>query len=155
MSDTSEDGFLARGEEGTQAAGSNLARTLAPGDLVLLTGDVGTGKSTLVRAALRELGVSGAIPSPTFTIGRIYDQPGQRIPAAHLDLYRIGELDQEDPGLLAGYFGPDRVTFVEWPGGGAVALSEMANRVIEVNIDDTSRETRRITIRPRDIRVYR
>jgi tRNA threonylcarbamoyladenosine biosynthesis protein TsaE len=145
MSGAPDHGFLARGEAGTQAAGGELAAALEPGDLVLLTGEVGAGKSTLVRAALRGLGVSGAIPSPTFTIGRIYDQPGQRIPAAHLDLYRIGELDQEDPGLLAGYFGPDRVTFVEWPGGAEGELIEMATRVIRVTIDHETRESRRIT----------
>jgi len=146
MSGTPEDGILARGEAGTQAAGRELAGHLAPGDLVLLAGEVGAGKSTLVRAALRELGVTGAIPSPTFTIGRAYDDPGQRMPAAHLDLYRLGDLAGEDPGLLADYFGPDRVTFVEWPGGAEGELTEMATRVVRVAIDHVDRESRKIRV---------
>lgn len=139
-------GETARGRAGTEEVGRDLARRLEPGDLVLLRGEVGAGKSTLVRAALRELGVTGAIPSPTFTIGRLYDGPEQRMPAAHLDLYRLGDLADEDPGLLAEYFGSDRVTFAEWPGGAEGELTEMATRVIRVAIDHMDQESRRISV---------
>jgi len=137
---------LVRGPGETEAEGRKLAAWLEPGDLVLVNGEVGAGKSTLIRATMRELGVSGAITSPTFTIGRLYEGEGQRMPVAHLDLYRLGGLESEDPGLLAEYFGPDRVSFVEWPGGSSGELSEMATRTIRVAIDHIDAESRRITV---------
>lgn len=145
---TPEAGFIAHGQAETEAAGRDLAALIEPGDLILISGEVGAGKSTLVRAALRQLGVAGAIPSPTFTIGRLYEQPSQRMPVSHLDLYRLGGLGEEDPGLLAEYLGLDRAAFVEWPGGSAGELSEMATRVGRVAIDHIDSESRRIRIDP-------
>lgn len=97
------------GPEATEAAGAELAATLAPGDVVAVSGELGAGKTTFVRGALRALGVTDRITSPTFVIGHLY---GDRF--AHLDLYRLGDAD-EDPGLLDPYFGPHLITFVEWP----------------------------------------
>jgi tRNA threonylcarbamoyladenosine biosynthesis protein TsaE len=79
---------------------------------VLVSGELGAGKTTFVRGACRALGVRGPVTSPTFTIARRYDGD---VPISHLDLYRLGDLDDEDPALLAGELAPDRVTFVEWP----------------------------------------
>lgn len=93
----------------TEQAGAQLAAELSPGDVVLVSGDLGAGKTTLVRGALRALGHTGEVTSPTFVVGILYER------AAHLDLYRLGGLEGEDPGLLDPYFGPDLVTFVEWP----------------------------------------
>lgn len=101
------------GPEGTERAGAELAASLAPGDVVLVSGDLGAGKTTFVRGALRALGVTEAVTSPTFVVGVLHD--GARGPVAHLDLYRLSGLHDEDPGLLDPYFGPDTVTFVEWP----------------------------------------
>ncbi len=139
---------LVHGADQTERAGRELAQRVEPGDVVLVTGEVGTGKSTLVRAALRELGVQGAIPSPTFTIGRLYDGPGQRMPVSHLDLYRLGDLAAEDPDLLAEYFGPDRAAFVEWPGDSSGELSEMATRIHRVAIAHVDMSSRRIRLEP-------
>lgn len=138
---------LARGADETEAAGRDLAAGLEPGDLVLVNGEVGAGKSTLIRAAMRELGVEGAIPSPTFTIGRLYEGASQRMPVAHLDLYRLGALENEDPELLDQYFGPDRVSFVEWPGAAEGELSETATRVVRVAVEHIDPESRRITVK--------
>jgi tRNA threonylcarbamoyladenosine biosynthesis protein TsaE len=80
---------------------------------VLVSGELGAGKTTFVRGAARALGVTEPVTSPTFVVGHLYDAPRGRV--AHLDLYRLGGLDDEDPGLLDPYFGPDLVTFVEWP----------------------------------------
>ena len=101
------------GPAATEQAGAALAGDLRPGDVVLVSGDLGAGKTTLVRGALRALGVTGAVTSPTFVVGLLYD--GAAGPLAHLDLYRLAGLAGEDPGLLDPYFGPDTITFVEWP----------------------------------------
>ena len=97
----------------TEQAGAQLARTLSPGDVVLVSGDLGAGKTTLVRGALRALGVTEPVTSPTFVVGLLYDAAGGR--AAHLDLYRLAGLADEDPGLLDPYFADDVITFIEWP----------------------------------------
>ncbi|MGK2931917.1 MAG: tRNA (adenosine(37)-N6)-threonylcarbamoyltransferase complex ATPase subunit type 1 TsaE [Solirubrobacterales bacterium] len=129
--------------EETERLGRDLARDLAPGDLVLLKGEVGTGKSTLVRAAMRELGVEGAIPSPTFTIGRTY---AGRVPVSHLDLHRVGSISDEDPGLLNEYFGPEKVVFVEWPGESEADLSASAMRIRSVRLAHAGGDRRTIEI---------
>lgn len=99
--------------EATEAAGAQLAAGLLPGDVVLVSGDLGAGKTTFVRGAMRALGVTGPVTSPTFVVGLLYE--GARGHVAHLDLYRLGDLAAEDPGLLDPYFGPGIVSFVEWP----------------------------------------
>jgi tRNA threonylcarbamoyladenosine biosynthesis protein TsaE len=101
------------GPEATERAGAELAAQLSLGDVVLVSGDLGSGKTTFVRGALRSLGVTEAITSPTFVVGVLYD--GTAGPLAHIDLYRLAGLQDEDPGLLDPYFGPDTITFVEWP----------------------------------------
>ena len=106
--------------EQTEALGAALALDLRPGDVVLVAGDLGAGKTTFVRGAARALGVDEPVTSPTFTIGARY--PG-RVPVAHLDLFRLGgDLEGEDPGLLDDYMTPDAVAFVEWPDAAAPEL---------------------------------
>jgi tRNA threonylcarbamoyladenosine biosynthesis protein TsaE len=96
----------------TEALGAELARALVPGDVVLLEGELGTGKTTFVRGACRALGVTAPVTSPTFTIGQRY--PGSP-PVAHVDLFRLDSLDGEDPELIADYLREDTIAFVEWP----------------------------------------
>ncbi|MFL5955891.1 MAG: tRNA (adenosine(37)-N6)-threonylcarbamoyltransferase complex ATPase subunit type 1 TsaE, partial [Solirubrobacterales bacterium] len=96
--------------EQTEALGAALAVDLRPGDVVLVAGDLGAGKTTFVRGAARALGVGEPVTSPTFTIGARYHG---RVPVAHLDLFRLGgDLEGEDPGLLEDYLTPDAVAFV-------------------------------------------
>jgi len=104
---------LTDGPEATEAAGARLAATLEPGDVVLVSGDLGAGKTTFVRGALRHLGVQGPVTSPTFVVGHLHD--GARGPLAHLDLYRLAGMHGEDPGLLDPFFSDDTIAFVEWP----------------------------------------
>jgi tRNA threonylcarbamoyladenosine biosynthesis protein TsaE len=114
----------------TEAIGAELAAGLRPGAVVLVSGEVGAGKTTLVRGAVRALGHPGRVTSPTFTIVNRYE--GGRVPVSHLDLYRLGEagLDGEDPSLLADELGGDRVVFVEWPeAAGHEPLGPIALRV--------------------------
>jgi tRNA threonylcarbamoyladenosine biosynthesis protein TsaE len=98
--------------EETEAIGARLAAGLRPGDLVLVSGELGAGKTTLVRGACRALGVTEPVTSPTFTIGRRYRG---RVAVSHLDLYRLEDLGGEDPGLLDDYLTPDAIAFVELP----------------------------------------
>ncbi len=97
----------------TEQLAAELAGRLSGGDVVLVRGELGAGKTTFVRGAARALGVSDPVTSPTFSIGHRYR--GDGVTVSHLDLYRLPDLSREDPGLLADYLGPDRIAFVEWP----------------------------------------
>jgi tRNA threonylcarbamoyladenosine biosynthesis protein TsaE len=106
----------------TESLGAELAAGLAEGDVVLVRGELGAGKTTLVRGAARALGVEGPVTSPTFSIGHRY-QAGA-LTVSHLDLYRLLSLGEEDPGLLSDYLGSGRIAFVEWPKEGEQALAQ-------------------------------
>ena len=111
----------------TEALGAELAAILTDGDVVLVQGELGSGKTTLVRGAARALGVTGPVTSPTFSIGHRYR--ATNVTVSHLDLYRLAGLEHEDPALLADYLGPGRIAFVEWPQDGAGELSRARLRV--------------------------
>jgi tRNA threonylcarbamoyladenosine biosynthesis protein TsaE len=115
--------------EATERAGAELAARLRPGDVVLVSGELGAGKTTFVRGALRALGVEGPVTSPTFVVGIAYE--GRGGPLAHLDLYRLGGIGDEDPGLLDPFFAPGTIAFVEWPerAPGAWPEERVAHRV--------------------------
>jgi tRNA threonylcarbamoyladenosine biosynthesis protein TsaE len=106
----------------TESLGAELASTLSDGDLVLVRGELGAGKTTLVRGAARALGVQDPVTSPTFSIGHRYR--AGTLTVSHLDLYRLAGLEAEDPDLLADYLGPGRIAFVEWPPEGEPELAE-------------------------------
>jgi tRNA threonylcarbamoyladenosine biosynthesis protein TsaE len=111
----------------TEAVGARIAERLGPGDVVVVSGDLGAGKTTLIRGACRALGVADPVTSPTFTLGQRYG--GGRLPVSHLDLYRLASLEGEDPALLDDYLGADGVAFVEWPAAGAERLGRPALEV--------------------------
>jgi tRNA threonylcarbamoyladenosine biosynthesis protein TsaE len=125
----------------TEALGARIAAWLSPGDVVLVSGELGAGKTTLIRGACRALGVEGPVTSPTFTIGQRY--PGGRLPVSHLDLYRLEGLDDEDPALIDDYLGPDGVAFVEWP---AVAEPRLARPALEVRLRHAGGDRREIEL---------
>jgi tRNA threonylcarbamoyladenosine biosynthesis protein TsaE len=126
----------------TEALGACIAEGLQPGDVVLLAGDLGAGKTTLIRGACRALGITTPVTSPTFTIGQRYS--GGRMPVSHLDLYRLESLEDEDPALLDDYLRSDGVAFVEWPGAGEGRFGRPA---VEVHLAHVSEERRRIEVR--------
>jgi tRNA threonylcarbamoyladenosine biosynthesis protein TsaE len=125
---------------GTEAAGAELAARLRPGDVVLVSGELGSGKTTFVRGAARALGVEGPVTSPTFTIGHVLDGEPE---VAHLDLYRLEALGGEDPALLEDYLTPERIAFVEWPAVGAPEIERVAARV---ELEHLGGDRRRITV---------
>ena len=105
--------------------------------MVLLAGEMGAGKTTLVRGACRQLGVAGPITSPTFTIGSRYESG--RVPVAHVDLYRLADLAGEDPSLLDDYADERTITFVEWPAVGEAAFERVRTRVVLEHAGDDRR----------------
>jgi len=125
----------------TEAAGADLGARLVPGDVVLVVGELGAGKTTFVRGACRALGVGDPVTSPTFTLGQRY---AGRIPVSHLDLYRLATLEDEDPALLDDYLGPDRVAFLEWPEVAEHALPRVTARV---HLEHAGGDRRRIEVR--------
>jgi tRNA threonylcarbamoyladenosine biosynthesis protein TsaE len=133
----------------TEALAARLAIALQPGEVVLLTGELGTGKTTFVRGACRALGVAGAVTSPTFTLGRRYDgdRDGRPLAISHLDLYRLDDFAAEDPGLLADYLAPERIAFVEWPEA-AAAEGALAGVVARVRLAHAGGDARKIEIEP-------
>jgi tRNA threonylcarbamoyladenosine biosynthesis protein TsaE len=128
------------GPEETEQAGALTGAGLRPGDVVLVSGELGAGKTTWVRGACRALGVAGPVTSPSFTIGQRY--PG-RVPVSHLDLYRLPGLREEDPGLLDDYLGIDRVAFLEWP---EAALPSLERVTLQVSLAHLGGDRRRIEV---------
>lgn len=126
----------------TEALGAELAIGLMPGDVVLVRGELGAGKTTLVRGAAAALGVTDAVTSPTFSIGHRYQ--GTDVTVSHLDLYRLAGLEQEEPELLADYLGPGRIAFVEWPQETSVELQDAR---FLVTLTHRGGDSRRIEVR--------
>lgn len=124
----------------TEALGAQLAAGLAPGDVVVISGEVGAGKTTLIRGACRALGIEGPVTSPTFTIGQRYG--GGRFPVAHLDLYRLDDIESEDPALLDDYLVSAGVAFIEWPAAARLRLGN--RRVVPVRLAHLGGDRRQI-----------
>jgi len=129
----------------TEALAAELAAALAPGDVVLISGDLGAGKTTFVRGAARALGVRVPVTSPTFTLARRYEDG--RVPLSHLDLYRVDGLGAEEPELLDEELGGDRVAFVEWPEHGGAELLDGRIRA-RVRLEHLGGDRRRVIIEP-------
>jgi tRNA threonylcarbamoyladenosine biosynthesis protein TsaE len=129
--------------ERTEQLGAELAATLAAGDVVLVEGEIGAGKTTFVRGACRALGVRAIVSSPTFTIGQRYQAP---VPVAHVDLFRLENLDSEDPELLDDYLGPDLITFIEWPGALAAQLAGLGTRLRRVRLEHAGGDRRIVVL---------
>jgi tRNA threonylcarbamoyladenosine biosynthesis protein TsaE len=145
----------------TEALGADLARMLVPGDVVLIDGELGAGKTTFVRGAAHALGVTTPVTSPTFTIGQRYPAAAQSAAAqlagakpttgplafvSHIDLYRLGSLRDEDPDLLADYIGADTITFVEWSDVGVEEISERGHIARRVKLIHAGGDRRIIEI---------
>jgi tRNA threonylcarbamoyladenosine biosynthesis protein TsaE len=125
----------------TEALGAELAAELQAGDIVLVRGELGSGKTTLVRGAARALGVCDPVTSPTFSIGHRYR--AAKVTVSHLDLYRLGGLEGEDPALLDDYLGAGRIAFVEWP---LEEASAFPNARLRVTLSHRGGDRRRVEV---------
>ena len=119
----------------TEAIAGRLARLLDPGDVVTVSGELGAGKTTFVRGACRELGVTQPVTSPTFTVGHRYQG---RVPVSHLDLWRFAGVSAAEWGDLEPYF-DDAVCFVEWPEAAGSDLPPVRATVTLAHVDPTHR----------------
>ena len=126
-----------------RALGAEIASTLKSGDLVVLTGDLGAGKTTLVQGIASGLGATGPVLSPTFVIARVYRDG--RIPLVHVDAYRLGtRVEVDDLDLDADI--AESVTVVEWGEGLVEGLSEDRLVVQITRSADEADETRHVTL---------
>ncbi len=135
-------------EEATRQLGARLAAALAPGDLVVLEGDLGAGKTFLVRSVARALGVPEEIPvtSPTFTL--VHELPG-RVPIVHADLYRLSDPDELVELGIFERIAADAVVLVEW---GERFLEALGPVALVVRLSLTGDTSRRAHIEPRSAR---
>lgn len=127
--------------------GRRLAKLLRPGDLVMLTGELGAGKTTLTRGLGEGLGVRGAVTSPTFVIARVHPPLSDGPPLVHVDAYRLGGGLDEMEDLDLDVSLPESVIVVEWGDGKVEELSESRLRVvIHRAVGDTTDEVREVTL---------
>ena len=132
--------YLSESEEETQAVARGLAAQLKPGDVVLLSGGLGAGKTAFVRGLAVGLGIDPeAVSSPTFTL--VHEYRGGRLTLYHADLYRLENAATEDLGLEETGVA-DSVLAVEWPDH----LTHAMPGTIEVEMELTGETTRRISI---------
>ncbi|MEV6545078.1 tRNA (adenosine(37)-N6)-threonylcarbamoyltransferase complex ATPase subunit type 1 TsaE [Streptomyces sp. NPDC051665] len=127
--------------------GRRLAKLLRAGDLVMLTGELGAGKTTLTRGLGEGLGVRGAVTSPTFVIARVHPSLGEGPPLVHVDAYRLGGGldDMEDLDLDVSL--PESVIVVEWGEGKVEELTDdRLSLVIHRAVGDTTDEVRQVTV---------
>ncbi|CAN5880829.1 tRNA (adenosine(37)-N6)-threonylcarbamoyltransferase complex ATPase subunit type 1 TsaE [soil metagenome] len=132
--------ILTASEEDTSAAGARLGESLRAGDVVLLFGDLGAGKTAFVRGLAEGLGAPGdEVSSPTFTIVQQY---AGRVTLYHVDLYRLEEREVDDLGLEELVLG-DGVVAIEW----AERWRGRPDDAIEVRIEDAGEDVRRISVK--------
>ncbi|KRL90318.1 hypothetical protein FC46_GL000222 [Lactobacillus kalixensis DSM 16043] len=126
--------------EEMQNLGATIAKTAQPNDLLLLTGDLGAGKTTMTQGIGRALGVRRPVKSPTFTIVREYREA--KIPLFHMDFYRLENDDLSSIDLNA-YLHEDGLVVMEWP---QVIMTELPDEYLQLNIkrvDDSWNSTKR------------
>ena len=124
----------------TRQLGVLLASRLGAGDTVLLTGDLGAGKSELARGVARGLGITGPVPSPSFTILNAYDEG--RIPLYHFDWYRIQDAQEIYEMGMQEMLGGDGIALIEWSERAPECLPEKRLEIMLAAIDENTREIR-------------
>ena len=120
----------------TESVAAAVARELRVGDVVTVSGELGSGKTTFVRGACRALGVTAPVTSPTFTVGHRY--PADPVDVSHLDLFRFQGFSAAEWGDLEPYF-QEAICFVEWPEAAAGALPPVRVKVRLSHVDAAHR----------------
>lgn len=130
-------------EAATAAFAARLAARLRPGDVVLLSGGLGAGKTALARGLIHALGHAGDVPSPTFTLVQTYDPPAVRLPVWHADLYRLEAPEEvEELGLDEGL--AEGALVIEWP---ERAGADRWPEALHLHLEETGAGSRRLTAR--------
>jgi tRNA threonylcarbamoyladenosine biosynthesis protein TsaE len=127
--------FSSASSDETEEIAARLARELELGDVVTVSGDLGSGKTTFVRGACRALGVTAPVTSPTYTIGHRYEGDPD---VSHLDLYRFTAVSAPEWADLEPYF-DDAIVFVEWPEAAGAGLPSVRAAVRLEHVDEQSR----------------
>lgn len=136
--------MISKNPEETEALGRALAKKLRAGDVVLLQGELGAGKTVLTRGIARGLGLAGPISSPTFALLNMHEEA--RIPLNHFDLYRLADADEFYAAGLADAMGEGAISVVEWP---EMAWEAMPPARLEIYIAYGAAEgEREITLTP-------
>jgi tRNA threonylcarbamoyladenosine biosynthesis protein TsaE len=128
--------FEADSEKSQEAIGARLSEAATDECIIYLRGDLGAGKTTLVRGFLRGLGYRGAVKSPTYTLLEPYSISGRQV--YHLDLYRLGHPEELEYLGIRDLLGQDAVLLVEWPERGTGALPP-ADLVVDIQYAPTGR----------------
>ncbi len=129
--------MIIKDEQAMLDAGAKLALQLQPGMLVFLQGDLGAGKTTLVRGVLRGLGHHGAVKSPTYNLVEAYLINEQTL--FHFDLYRLMDDEELEYMGMRDYLNKESICFIEWPDKGAGFLPE-PDMLLEIKINGCQRE---------------
>lgn len=137
--------YTSNAEAETRAIAARLAADLAPGAVVLLSGDLGAGKTAFVRGLAEGLGIDpGEVTSPTFTL--VHEYRGGRLPLVHVDLYRLDSADFDEIGMDSELANAG-VVAVEW----AERLSRTVQGAVEIRLLDTGGDARAITVSRRPV----
>ena len=140
--------IISHAPEDTIRLGCALGGSLGVGDVVLLRGDLGAGKTQFARGVAAGLGIAGPIPSPTFTLVNEYvgmNAAGDAVPLAHIDLYRLGATGDLDSLGLDDYLGGAWVAVIEWPEC-ALDSGFVPASFLDIAIADAGEERRALTI---------
>lgn len=131
-------------EPAFEALAARISSCLRPGDVVVLAGEVGAGKTTFVRTAARSLGVRERVTSPTYQLARGYEGQvaGREVDVNHLDLYRLEGLEDRDVLEMDDYLDPAAITFIEWADPALGLLKEPS----VVRIFHETPDTRRVAV---------
>ena len=135
--------MISHSAEETRNLGKKLSAHLKAGDVVLLQGDLGAGKSEFARGVARGLGITGAVPSPSFTILNAYDEGST--PLYHFDWYRIEEAQEIYDMGMDEQLGGDGIALIEWSERARECLLE---KLLEITIHTLDDKTREITFIP-------
>ncbi|MBE5780056.1 MAG: tRNA (adenosine(37)-N6)-threonylcarbamoyltransferase complex ATPase subunit type 1 TsaE [Clostridiales bacterium] len=127
----------------TRQLGFRLAQQLLPGDVLILRGDMGAGKSEFTRGIARGLGIEGYLPSPSFTIMQMYETG--RLPLYHFDWYRLESEEELYELSMEEYLYGSGVAVVEWP---SMAEEAVPQTHLEITLSPAGEDQREITLRP-------